>query len=148
MARKIVCTPDTCTGSPRIEGTRLICANITMDMYYNYSIHSFLDIYDYLTENDIRVCLQYCSNQRCLDDKPLHFCQGCTLDKRPEERPSHFLNAPGKLDEYIRNPSIKGHAYLGTEEEYERDGIPENLWELAKECLKDLSCCPIVDQPK
>jgi len=114
-----------------------------MDMYYNFSLGYFLSVWDYLTEDDIRACLEYCAHQRCLGDKPLNFCQRCTLDKRPEEGPSVFLDSSDKFNEYMRNPHGKGQAFLGNEEDYEQDCIPENLWEFAAECLRDLSSCPI-----
>jgi len=117
---------------------------VTLALYYGFSVDGYLAYYPDLTADDVRACLEYCANERCLDDQPLNFCQGCVHDKRSEERPAFFIDAPGKFDEYARDAErIDGYAYLGTQAEYEEDSKPKRLWEFARECLKDLSACPI-----
>jgi len=149
MAKSIVCTPDTCGGSPRIEGHRLTCANVALALYYSTSLFAYLADYPDLSVDDIRACLEYCANEKCLDDKPMHFCERCMHDKRPEERPAFFIDGPGKFEEYVSSAGhIEGYAFWGTEEEYQEDSRPKRIWEFARECLKNLSECPIAqDEP-
>lgn len=148
MVKKIVCTPGTCGGSPRIEGHRLTCADITLALYFHFSVLTYIRHYPDITEDDIHACLEYCANEQCLNDKPINFCYGCLHDRRPEEKPAFFINNPDMLDEYARNAdSILGHAFWGTEEQYEKDSKPKRLWKFAAKCLEDLSACPII-QPK
>lgn len=85
--RKIVNTTDTNSGSPRIEGTRLTCANVTQSLWhgYDHSLNAYLATYDYLSRADILNCLSYCARQQCVDDNVHSYCEQCTLDKRPED---------------------------------------------------------------
>ncbi len=141
MPRPIVRTLDTCTGSPRIDGTRLTCANVVMLLHFTLTIGQFLETHDYLTLDDILEALRYCSAQQCLIDKPDNFCCGCTLDLRPEEPPSYFLSSFADLQEYC-DAGVSGYAYLGSPEQYERDEEPEDLWILAKACLNSILASP------
>ena len=85
--RDIVSTTDTNSGSPRIDGTRLTCANVTQSLWYGYdhSLNAYLATYDYLSRPDILNCLSYCARQKCADDNVHSYCEQCTLDKRPED---------------------------------------------------------------
>ncbi len=141
MPRPIVTTSDTCTGSPRIDGTRLICADVVMALHYSISIGEYLGTYDYLTLDDILEALRYCSAQQCLIDKPDNFCCGCSLDLRPEEPPSYFLSSFSEIQKFSESEA-SGYAYLGTPEQYERDKIPEDLWILAKGCMNSILASP------
>lgn len=144
MAKRIVCTTGFCSGSPRIDGTRLTCADIVLALYYMLSLSEYLNVYRYLDEDDIRACLAYCSDQTCLRDRPDHFCCGCTLDTRPEQPPSRFLATAEEFAEYCRSPEPEtGYVYLGSKEDYLKYEHPEDLWKLAAQCLANLSSCPM-----
>lgn len=89
--RKIVSTADTNSGSPRIEGTRLTCANVAQSLWYNdhHSLAEYLKAYPNLTRADILAALEYCGNKQCVGDCVISFCEQCTLDKQPrEDQPS------------------------------------------------------------
>ena len=79
MAKRIVCTPETCGGEPRIEGHRLTCANVVLSIEQG-RVYSYLKDYPDLEIEDIKTCLTYCANQRCVNDKPVSFCFRCELD--------------------------------------------------------------------
>ncbi|MBL8869151.1 MAG: DUF433 domain-containing protein [Planctomycetaceae bacterium] len=85
--RSIVSTKDTNSGSPRIVGTRLTCANVVQALWYGYrhSIDEYLATYDYLSRSDVLNCLTYCAKQKCVVDNVHSYCEQCTLDKRPED---------------------------------------------------------------
>ncbi|WP_010243270.1 DUF433 domain-containing protein [Acetivibrio cellulolyticus] len=86
MAKKIVSTKDICGGSPRIDGTRLTCANIVSTLYFgDMSLDNFFSVYDYLTFDDIIQCLKYCMCQTCLKNNVLAFCQHCKLFKETDD---------------------------------------------------------------
>jgi uncharacterized protein (DUF433 family) len=83
MARRIVHTPYCCSGAPRIEDTRLTCANIvTLLTSGELSLTEFLEVYPYLTIADVEECARYCAARRCVEDQVLNYCQGCSLDER------------------------------------------------------------------
>lgn len=86
MSRMIVSTPDTCSGEPRIEGTRLTCANVALILTAGgMPIAEFLEAYRYLDVSDIRSCLEYCASRDCIKCHVPNFCHGCSLDKRDQE---------------------------------------------------------------
>ena len=85
--REIVSTTDTNSGSPRIDGTRLTCANVAQSLWYGFerSIDSYLGTHDNLSPTDILNCLNYCSRKQCVADDVHSYCEQCTLDKRPAD---------------------------------------------------------------
>ena len=85
--RNIVSTTDTNSGSPRIDGTRLTCANVAQSLWYGYdhSLNEYLATYEYLSRSDILNCLTYCAKQQCVADNVHSYCEQCTLDKRPKD---------------------------------------------------------------
>lgn len=92
--RRVVCTPGTCGGSPRIEGTRLTCANVVQNLAYQAQpLEEFVmekaPFYDSpFTTADVRNALEYCASQQCLHDQPMNYCQACThSDGFPGEEP-------------------------------------------------------------
>jgi uncharacterized protein (DUF433 family) len=90
--KKIVKTIDTCGGSPRIDGTRLTCADVVITIGESgdgLGVREFLGIYDYLDMSDVLETLRYCSEQSCRQHAPHVFCHGCTLDTRKSESPWH-----------------------------------------------------------
>lgn len=134
MARSIVCTPGTCSGSPRIDGTRLTCQNIITMLIEEFGLERVLSTYEYLTLDDIIECARYCSLQECLKDHPLHYCEGCTLDDRVEKPPDQFIDLKD-LKNIVQKHSSPNTSYLGTENEYENDSVQKDIWLLANEWL-------------
>lgn len=80
--RKIVSTPDTVSGSPRIDGTRLTCANVVASLWYNdYSIDQFLaEFKASFDHQDVIICLEYCAHRQCVASSVHAYCEHCTLD--------------------------------------------------------------------
>ncbi|WP_145054380.1 DUF433 domain-containing protein [Lignipirellula cremea] len=117
MGRPVVNTVDVCSGAPRIDGSRLTCANVVLSLGLNgMDVEQFLASHSYLDKNDVEECVRYCSQQRCVEDSVLNFCQGCSLDRRANERPD-FADAPADA------PSV----HFSTE----NDVDPINVWEIA-----------------
>ncbi|QDU56766.1 DUF433 domain-containing protein [Aeoliella mucimassa] len=82
MTRRIVSTEDTCGGNPRVEGTRLTCANIVQTLTFGeMSLREFLTVYDYLTRQDVAECVEYCAARKCISDRVVSYCQQCSLDE-------------------------------------------------------------------
>ncbi|QDT94819.1 DUF433 domain-containing protein [Gimesia aquarii] len=114
--RIIVSTKTTNSGSPRIDGTRLTCANVAQTLWYTLSLNEYLDMYDYLSKSDILNCLAYCSQQKCVDDDVHSFCEQCTLDKRPRDP-----ELAQKYDEFKAD-------------DFDADEV-EDIWKLANQLL-------------
>jgi uncharacterized protein (DUF433 family) len=85
MAREIVSTSDTCSGEPRINGTRLTCGNVVFLHFAGMTFVEFLKVHSYLTIDDIMACAKYCASLQCVADHVINYCHGCTLDKRADE---------------------------------------------------------------
>lgn len=125
MTRRIVSTPDTCSGSPRIEGTRLTCANVVVPLgMHNMPLSDYLSEYPNLQREDIEECVRYCAAQNCLDDHVPAFCQGCSLDTRVTEKYE------------IPNPPINAPEVISTTD-YEDESF--NVWEIAHTLLQRLT---------
>ncbi len=121
MVRNIVSNPDFCSGAPRIEGTRLTCANVVLTLTLGeMDVDEYLKVYPQLRPADIKECATYCASQRCIDDKVATFCQGCSLDSRVSE-PCEYANPiPDAVD-------------IGFDESSEDDAV--NVWEFADELV-------------
>lgn len=80
--RKIVSTPGTVGGAPRIEGSRWTCANVVGAMWHNdYTIGQFLSEFEtQFCDDDIVTCLKYCASKQCVSERVHSFCEHCTLD--------------------------------------------------------------------
>lgn len=117
--RSIVSTTDTNSGSPRIDGTRLTCANVTQGIWYGYdhSLDRYLAAYEYLTRADLLNCLSYCARRQCVEDNVHSFCEQCTLDKRP-----HDPELARKHDEFSAE-----------QRELEDPEDTEDIWRLAQQ---------------
>lgn len=59
LAEHIVADPDTCSGYPRVEGTRIRVANVLGWLAAGMSETDILTDYPQLTCDDIRACLNY-----------------------------------------------------------------------------------------
>lgn len=132
--RRIVSTPCTNSGSPRIDGTRLTCANVAQRLR-NESLDEYLLDYPHLTIEDIRNCLFYCSRRQCVRDTVHSYCEQCTLDTRPDIQPLAFFT--DEYDGIVRNPKATEQStelFAGTEDDYISDG-PEDVWKLAATLL-------------
>jgi len=83
MARDIVSTADTCSGEPRIDGTRLTCANVVLGLTVGrMRLEEFFKSHPYLNTDDVAACAGYCASRQCISANVLNYCHGCTLDKR------------------------------------------------------------------
>jgi uncharacterized protein (DUF433 family) len=59
LAPRIVADPDTCSGHPRIEGTRVRASHVLGWLGAGMSEAEILADYPYLTAEDIRAALNY-----------------------------------------------------------------------------------------
>ena len=83
----ITSTEDICGGSPRISGTRLTCANVVQLLSSEgANLEWFLNIHPNVAEEDVRECIEYCGQQKCVTQNVLQFCQGCSL-RAPDPEP-------------------------------------------------------------
>ncbi|MCX7746262.1 MAG: DUF433 domain-containing protein [Clostridia bacterium] len=78
MNNKIVSTKDICSGAPRIDGTRLTCANVVQTLSH-MDLHKYLEFYKYIDVSDIKNTLEYCMNKKCTEDKIINYCHQCKL---------------------------------------------------------------------
>lgn len=147
LSRRIVCTPDTCSGEPRIEGTRISCelaVAIISNAGQNIEkpqIEEFLHLYPELTAADAKTALRYCAERRCMkDESRTSYCTGCALNETPEVLPTYFLDESGK-GIWMRpgaNPERKDY-YPGTYKEYLAERAPKEYWLIAQAVL-DATC--------
>jgi uncharacterized protein (DUF433 family) len=125
MPRSIVSTADTCGGSPRIDGTRLTCANVVLSLTIGeMSPVEYLTFHQDLVIADIKACATYCAKQRCIDNHVITFCHGCALDSRTSES----CEIPNAVDVDLD---------LEFDESSEDEKL--NVWELADELISELS---------
>lgn len=123
MTRTIVNTLDTCGGAPRIDGTRLTCANVVLTLGLGpMSLTDYLKLHPYLARDDVEHCLHYCSEQKCVDDRVWRFCQGCSLDTR-EAEPCEYSDAQLGVPE------------ISFDETSEDDSV--NVWEIATSLIRE-----------
>jgi uncharacterized protein (DUF433 family) len=62
LAERIVADPDTCSGHPRIEGTRVRVSNVLGWLASGMSAAEIVRDYPYLTEADIRAALEFAAH--------------------------------------------------------------------------------------
>ena len=144
MAKKVVSTIDVCSGSPRVDGTRLTCANIVSILYFgDMSLDKFFAVHDYLSYDDITQCLKYCMCQNCVKKNVLSFCQHCKLYKETDdadivnEQEEMWNYAAVLLNKFVSNKSpnskvvelrkITGHGMM-----FCYKALKEVEWDLAK----------------
>ena len=88
MVRRIVSSDDTCSGQPRIDGTRLTCGNVVFILTLGeMTSNAFLDLYPHVAWSDVEICVRYCAARQCVSEQVINYCQGCVLDERKEEPP-------------------------------------------------------------
>jgi uncharacterized protein (DUF433 family) len=134
MPKRIVRTADTCSGAPRLEGTRLTCENV-VTLVEQLGLRGMLEVHGNLTKEDVVVALDYCSNLKCRAENVENFCEGCVLDTREDLAPSAFVQ-PSELDGV--DLTAPGHSFLGPESEYE-ESSPIEGWIHAQRVLAGLS---------
>jgi uncharacterized protein (DUF433 family) len=133
--KKIICTSGICGGSPRIDGTRLTCADVVVQLaFWKITISEWLATYPRLDKNDILQCLRYCSTKQCVVDKPENYCSGCSLDKREDEFPSAFIKSVEDLNEFARDKSLQD-GFLGSLSQYMDERGTVDLWESAQKLI-------------
>ena len=59
LANRIVADPDTCSGHPRIEGTRIRVSNILGWLATGMSPADIAQEYPYVSETDVRAALEF-----------------------------------------------------------------------------------------
>ncbi|MGH6949603.1 MAG: DUF433 domain-containing protein [Vitreimonas sp.] len=69
LADRIVADPDTCSGHPRIEGTRVRVSNVLGWLAAGMSAADIVAEYTYLTQEDVRAALEFAA--RTVDAAPL-----------------------------------------------------------------------------
>jgi uncharacterized protein (DUF433 family) len=69
LAERIVADPDTCSGHPRIEGTRVRVSNVLGWLATGMSASEIVAEYPYLTEADVRAALEFAA--RAIDAGPV-----------------------------------------------------------------------------
>ncbi|MCO6045692.1 DUF433 domain-containing protein [Aeoliella sp. ICT_H6.2] len=101
MTRRIVNTKDTCAGEPRIEGTRLTCSDVVLTLTVGQMpLEEYLEVYDYLSRDDIETSVSYCATKMCMLENVIAFCHGCSLNTSSDYVAVEFesLEDEGKLD--------------------------------------------------
>jgi uncharacterized protein (DUF433 family) len=69
LADRIVADPETCSGHPRIEGTRVRVSNVLGWLAAGMSATEIVADYPYLTEADIRAALEFAA--KAIDAAPV-----------------------------------------------------------------------------
>ncbi len=134
---QIVCTEGICSGSPRIDGRRLTCANIVSDIKNNDITPRVYGYRTNLSEASVVNVLKYCANRVCITDQPANFCQGCSLDTRSEIAPVAFARDVDEACDLIREGELtEGQIYIGSKDDYEKFEKPSDLWVAAKDLLE------------
>lgn len=78
------------SGAPCLAGTRSTVGDVVLWLYYEKltleeANHQAKKYFPARTESNIKECLIYCSNRKCMLGGFQEFCEGCTLDKYPLE---------------------------------------------------------------
>lgn len=63
LADRIVVTPDTCSGHPRVDGTRIRVSNVLSWLAAGMTEPEIIADYPSLTTEDIRACLAFAATQ-------------------------------------------------------------------------------------
>ena len=100
------------------------------------SLESYLRGFPQVTIAHVIQAVNYCRNRICLQDKPDHFCDGCTL--RTQHAGITFEEYLAELGEVLtedRPGVLKGGdmAYLGSMDELHCDWEGEDGWKLAED---------------
>lgn len=69
LADRIVADPETCSGHPRIEGTRVRVSHVLGWLASGMSAAEIVSDYPYITEADIRAALEFAA--RAVDAAPV-----------------------------------------------------------------------------
>lgn len=120
-----------------MEGTRLSCADIALGIEANDGIDFFLEIYDYLDASDLLAALDYCSDLKCLDDRPESYCSHCVLDARAAEEPKAFIESIDELKAWARSGET-APAFLGSKAEWEDEKKPKKVWKIAENLRREI----------
>ena len=141
MAKSIGRVPGVCHGMPTLEGTRLTCADVVL-VLPRFGLEDYLKVYPHLSPADLRAAIEYCAEQRCLENNDVAYCERCSLDRTaPPPAPSVFIPSIADL---AKTPIAQagGQAFLGTPEDYEEDRRPLDVWKQAAEILRTFPRLP------
>jgi uncharacterized protein (DUF433 family) len=130
----IVCTENTLSGSPRIDGRRLAVGDVVSIIYD--SLDHALDSHE-LTLDQIKQALGYCAALQCKSDNPLVFCHNCSL-RSEREGP---LNT-SDLEEFTSGDYVyvrgENFHFFGSMVELLEDHRGYDWWAIATDLLIDL----------
>ena len=119
-----------------------MCSDVSWLLSTQLSLVEFLEVHPYLTAEDVRNCLQYCSSCRCIADQPEHYCVGCTFDSYPPPAsPQNFLPDDEALRTYLMG-DVRETAFMGTPEEFEASARKHDYWLVARALLKRMDFRP------
>jgi hypothetical protein len=88
------------------------------------TLSDFLQIWPYVTLEDIRICVEYCAIRKCVYERVINFCQGCSLDRRHAESCSNPDYYSGEEDQ---------KDFLNNHDDDSNESL--NGWEIAQELL-------------
>jgi hypothetical protein len=138
----IVCTPDTLSGQPRLEGHRLTVRDIVWGALH-YDPNDPLIYFKEREESGVgidpekvRQAILYCKERRCILNNVGHACWGCSLKFEHDEKTfQDFLRNWSDVQEEVDGTtSIQGgtSVYLGTISDLEEEWAGVNGWEEAE----------------
>jgi uncharacterized protein (DUF433 family) len=101
----IVITEDILWGQPRLDGRRLAVGDIVCMVGNNDGPQYLIEDFEVNLEQ-INQALSYCSQQKCLDDKPAKYCHNCTLrckedNEEPDEERDNWIWARELIQQYL-----------------------------------------------
>jgi uncharacterized protein (DUF433 family) len=138
MANKytiIVCKEDVLWGSPRIDNRRLAVCDIVFFLT-DQSVGEVMKERE-LSKQELREALQYCSEQVCIEDKPLNFCYNCRLRKEKDGPEDFTKYEEFEIDgyTYVRG---EGMTFLGSMKEFMEEEAGIENWKIARKLILEL----------
>ena len=105
----IVSDPDFCSGAPRIDETRMTCANVISLLGDPYmDLGQFRADYPHISVDAVHQCAVYCAERRCQSQGVISYCEQCSLDKfndefDPIEKRDYWLKAAQILNTWFND---------------------------------------------
>ena len=132
----IVCTPDVCAGAPRLKDLRINVWNVISSVTRE-SLEEHFESFPDVSLEHIKQAVVYCKERKCLEDKPDHFCDGCSLRTEHdaitfEDYLKEFTNVQTTDDDPM--PLGPGSmAYTESMEELRKEWEGEDGWKWAED---------------
>lgn len=132
---KIVCTENVLWGSPRINNHRLAVCDVVF-LLTDQTLASVIRERG-LSKQEIREALEYCSQQVCIQDKPINFCHNCRLcvEKDGPQDLSKYEEFELDSQLFVRG---EGMIYLGSLLEFIEESKGIENWKIAQKLLIEL----------